>query len=441
MQSLLDPLTLVCLIFSGTIVLCGLGVAVIYPKLFLLMFKNLRRNALRTALTTVATMVLVAMVTVIWTIVFFIDKTTAEKAEDVKLIVTEKWQLPSQLPMTHADMLNPKHSNFLPSLRGKYGEKDFMTWSFYGGTLDPKKMTRDNTVFFFCMEPEHIKPMMDDLQDLDEKLVDKLKANRQGALLGVDRLKTIKKEVGDTIKLTSFNYKGIDLELTIVGILPEGRWSSGGIMNVEYFYKALDDYKHQNKKAHEMDSKRLNLIWLRVRDQKTFSEVAEIIENDPALKDRPVKCETAAAGIASFLDAFRDIFWGVKWLLVPAMLTIMVLVISISISITVRERFTEMAVLKVLGFRPGQVQILVLGEALLIGGMAGFLAGGLTWLIVNQVYGGIYFPIAFFPMFVVPWEAVLWGATMGLSTGLLGSFLPSLSARSVKVSEVFSRVG
>ena len=45
----------------------------------------------------------------------------------------------------------------------------------------------------------------------------------------------------------------------------------------------------------------------------------------------------------------------------------MALVIANAISISVRERRTEMAVLKVLGFRPGQILVLVLGEALLIG--------------------------------------------------------------------------
>ena len=56
-----------------------------------------------------------------------------------------------------------------------------------------------------------------------------------------------------------------------------------------------------------------------------------------------------------------------RWLLVPAILVTMALVIANAISISVRERRTEMAVLKVLGFHPTQILLLVLGEALLIG--------------------------------------------------------------------------
>ena len=60
--------------------------------------------------------------------------------------------------------------------------------------------------------------------------------------------------------------------------------------------------------------------------------------------------------------------------------------------------------------------------------------------IVNWVYGGMPFPIAFFPAFTVPWWALGWGFSIGAGTGLLGSFLPAWHARSVKVSEVFAKV-
>ena len=118
----------------------------------------------------------------------------------------------------------------------------------------------------------------------------------------------------------------------------------------------------------------------------------------------------------------------------------MTLVSSNAIAITVRERRTEMAVLKVLGFRPLQILLLVLGEAILVGGLSGLAATVGAIAIVNWVYGGMPFPIAFFPAFTVPWWALGWGFSIGAGTGLLGSFLPAWHARSVKVSEVFAKV-
>jgi putative ABC transport system permease protein len=440
LQNLVNsPVNLAAAIIAVVPLLAGIVFVLHSPKLFLLVLKNLRRNLLRTSLTFVATMVLVFMVTLIWTVVYFIDRVTTEKARDLKLIVTERWQLPSQLPPTHADYLNPESAKFILD-RNDVGPGDFMTWSFYGGTLDPTKFTRENMVFFFVMEPRHIRSMMEDLQDLDPALIERMLLTRNGCLMGRERMEMINKRVGEKFKVTSFNYKGIDLDFEILGQLPDGRYNNSGIMNARYFNEALDQYAREKRMKHPFDQKRLNLIWLRVQDRPTFERVAGVIESASVFADRPVKCETASSGIGAFLDAYRDLLWGVKWLLVPAILACMTLVVSNSISISVRERRGEMAVMKVLGYRPGQILSTVLGESLLVGGLSGLFAAALTYGMINFVIGGIKFPIAFFPAFLIPHEAFFWGLAMGFGTAFLGSFFPALTARSVKVSEVFARV-
>ena len=99
-----------------------------------------------------------------------------------------------------------------------------------------------------------------------------------------------------------------------------------------------------------------------------------------------------------------------------------------------------MAVLKVLGFRPWQILTLVLGEAGLIGAISGLLSAGLTYSFIHFYMGGFKFPIAFFPTFDIPTAALWWGPAIGVLTALAGSLAPAWSARTVKVSEVFSRV-
>ena len=153
-----------------------------------------------------------------------------------------------------------------------------------------------------------------------------------------------------------------------------------------------------------------------------------------------MKFETASSGISSFLEPYRDLLWGLKWLLVPALLATMALVIANAISISVRERRTEMAVLKVLGYGPGRILALVLGEALLVGAGSGFLSALLTYGLIHVVLGGIKFPISFIPMFDVYIDALWWGVLFGGVTAFLGSIIPAWSARTVKVSEVFAKV-
>jgi putative ABC transport system permease protein len=129
-----------------------------------------------------------------------------------------------------------------------------------------------------------------------------------------------------------------------------------------------------------------------------------------------------------------------RYLLSPAILITMALVISNAISISVRERRTEMAVLKVLGYQPWQIMLLVLGEAVLVGVISGFVSAGITVVVVNNILNGLKFPIAFFPAFFIPKAALWWGPVLGAGTAIAGSFLPAWSARTVKVSEVFSKI-
>jgi putative ABC transport system permease protein len=181
-------------------------------------------------------------------------------------------------------------------------------------------------------------------------------------------------------------------------------------------------------------------MWVRVPDTPTFERVAQQVTTSPLYTTPAVKCETASSGIASFLDSYKDLLFGLRWLLVPAILVTMALVIANAISISVRERRTEMAVLKVLGFSPNQILVLVLGEALLIGCASGLCSAMLTKFIINDLYHGIALPIAFFGKFYVSDAAPWWGLWIGAGTALVGSWVPAWSARSVKVSEVFSKI-
>jgi putative ABC transport system permease protein len=442
-----DPVSLAAAIIALIVVANGAVYMITSTRLFALGLKNLRRSWGRTIISGVAIGVFAIMITIIWTIIFFIDRATTERSKDLKIIVTYKWSVPSQIPPSHANYLNPAYDSLLPGLRGPatqkplYGPNDFMLWSFYGGTTDPTKMTADNILFFFVTDPDSIIPMMDEMSDLDPKLIEALKAKPQGCLLGVDKLKAVNKQVGERFSLKSINYKGIDLEFEVVGVLPDGRYNASAIMRMDYFNQSFDKYKREhNGQAHPLAHKRLNLIWIRVGDRDMFDKIGNVIQEAKVFNDYPVKVETASALIGSFLEAYKDLFLAMKYLLVPGMLVVMALVMANAISITVRERRTEMAVMKVLGYSPNQIMFLILGEGMLVGAIAGFLAAACTFAFFNGMWGGIPFRIGFFPVFRIPESAMLWGLAIGAMTAFAGSIVPAWTARSVKVSEVFSKV-
>lgn len=412
-------------------------------RIFLLITRNIRRSYVRSGLTVLGTMVLVFVVTLVWSILAFLGDAMTEKNSDFKAIITERWQVPSQMPFAYADALARGAARRPSDVR----PTDYMTWQFYGGTTEQGVRTRESILFAFAMEAEKINTMMDELDTLPAgpaaelaKLVEKMKQNRQGMLIGRERLASLKKQVGDRIKLYGLNYKDIDLEFDILGTLPSGRYDSSTIINGSYLIAALEQYKRTSGTEHPLYGKSLNLVWIRVPNAEALRRVAEQIETSPEFRNPQVKCETQSSGIASFMEGYRDLIWGVRVLLAPAIIITLSLVISTSISIGVRERRGELAVMKVLGFPPRQLLVLVLGEAVLLGAIGGFASAALTYYLVNIAMGGLKFPIAFFSAFFIPDDALLWGLCVGGGAAFVGSFIPAWAARNVKVAEVFSKV-
>ncbi|NUQ65441.1 MAG: ABC transporter permease [Pirellulales bacterium] len=272
--------------------------------------------------------------------------------------------------------------------------------------------------------------------------MDEVERNPQGVILGRNHLRNLNKNLGERIKLYGLgDFKGLDLELEIVGAFPAGRYDTLAVFHRDYYNNTFDAYaRDHNGRQHHLAGRSLSIVWLKVADLESFRRIAWQIESSPYYTAPAVKCETAASGFTSFLEGFRDLVWGMRWLLAPACMFTVLLVIANAINISVRERRLELAVLKVLGFRPLHIFFLVVGESLLLGAGSGFASAAGSYLLINWGMEGISFPLAFFDRFMIPLDALWWGPAVGGLAALLGSFLPAWSAQKVKVAEVFAKV-
>lgn len=418
-------------------------------KVVVIMFRGLRRSMLRTSLTYLAIFVLTLVLCLIYAVLFMIGNATSEKEANFKAIVTHKTTIPSQMPAGYYEQFRYACLNDLPpEMRPVNGDKDIMSWSFILGTTDKVNQRKDNMVFLFALEPDKVMTMMDGLDDLTgdekeqlERACAVMKANPRAIVVSKSRLKALNVQVGQKLKLYGVNYPNLLFEFEIIGELPEGKYEGVSFMNVEYLLKQLSAYERDavnNPKGekHPMLDKCVNLIWVKLPTKDAFERLSQIVNDRAKFNTVPIKLETASSGIGTWLGAFKDIFWGIKYILVPAMIGIMSLVVANALSISVRERRTEMAVLKVLGFQPRHVLLLVLGEALLVG----FLGGGMSTLLAWKMLGGFKFQIAFFGAFAVPARALIYGPALGMAVSFAGSIVPALTAKDVKVAEVFARV-
>ncbi len=79
--------------------------AFVYAPYVRLVLKSMLRNPLRTGLTSTATLLLVFVITLIWSVLWLLDLVTTERSSDFKCIVTERWQIPSQMPLSYERIL------------------------------------------------------------------------------------------------------------------------------------------------------------------------------------------------------------------------------------------------------------------------------------------------------------------------------------------------
>jgi putative ABC transport system permease protein len=102
-----------------------------------------------------------------------------------------------------------------------------------------------------------------------------------------------------------------------------------------------------------------------------------------------------------------------------------------------RERTTEIAILKTLGFSDGLILGLVAGEALLVSLLGGVLGCGLAALVFQKLdfTGG-----GFFPNFRVLPATVLTGLLLAAVMGILSGIGPAIAAARLRIASALRKV-
>jgi ABC-type antimicrobial peptide transport system permease subunit len=122
-------------------------------------------------------------------------------------------------------------------------------------------------------------------------------------------------------------------------------------------------------------------------------------------------------------------------MILVAVLFTMLLVAANTMAQSVRERTSEVGVLKTLGFSNGSILALILGESVLIAIIGGTLGLGLAWLFVQNgdPTNGML------PVFMLPSRDMAIGAALIVVLGLAAGALPALTAMNLKITDALRR--
>jgi putative ABC transport system permease protein len=271
---------------------------------------------------------------------------------------------------------------------------------------------------YFAMHPEFKIPA-EQMQGFREDL--------RGCIIGRALADRFKWKVGDTFFLESFipPYRKKDgpFEFVVRGIYDADlvREPAADQANMYFHYKYL----------YEGTGERLGagLYVVELEDAKQAATVAKDIDARFENSDAETKTETEAAFRADMMAMIGNLALLLNSIGLAVIFTIL-LVTANTMSMAVRERRTEIAVLKTLGFNSRQVMGLILAEALAIGALGGGLGLAFSALIINALPDapGIGAMVRGFPNFGLHLSVTGQGLGIALFLGLAAGFLPALGA-------------
>ena len=154
--------------------------------------------------------------------------------------------------------------------------------------------------------------------------------------------------------------------------------------------------------------------------------------------DFPTRTQTEEAFGKMFEEMMGDLRGMIFWIGIAVVFSLL-FVAGNSMAMSMRERTTEVAVLKAIGFNKGLLLFLVMTESVLVAGAGGVL-GSLGCKGLCEVVDLSQFTAGFLPFFYVPWNVALLGLARVLFVGFLSGIYPALRAANLPVVDGLRRV-
>ncbi len=252
---------------------------------------------------------------------------------------------------------------------------------------------------------------------------------RTGALIGTTMMTNMGWKIGDVVPIRSAIYFKKDgtntWDMKIVGVfgMPNGGDTNGLYFHYDYFNEGIvyQDY--------------IGWIGLRLQDKNQAAQVAAKIDAMFANSSAETKTSTEKAFIQNFANQMGNIS-AIVTVIVVAVFFTMLLVTANSMAQSVRERTSEIGVMKTLGFTSAQVTGLVLAESLLITFLGGVLGLALGALFVKGIAEAVK---QFLPLMSVPPSAYVLGLACMAVLGILSGALPCWQAWQLKITDALRR--
>jgi putative ABC transport system permease protein len=414
-------------------------------KFFPFVLKHLRRNWIRTTSTVLAMSLCIFLFCTLQTVLHEING-LLEGTSANRLITRHGVSLVFNLPLSYAGRIES-----VPGVKG------VATTAWFGGSLPTKKegegekkaegeeaaeATTDWSKFIpsMAVDSEKFFPLYPEYQINPEEFRQYM-SDLQGTMIGRKLADKYKWKVGDRFFLESF--------------IPPYRKSSGPFEFVVRGIIDTDPVKHPKtdtnlmyfhyKYLYEGTGQRIGAgtYTIGINDPEQAGTISKAVDALFENSDAQTHTETEQAFAAGFIAMAGNLALLLNTIGLAVSFTIL-LVTANTMSMAVRERRTEIAVLKTLGFGSGQVMGLIVTEALLLGALGGALgilgSRGIIFLLtstpgIKDILAGMGLSSLTLP---VPVAAL--GFAVALFLGLAAGFVPAYNAYRSKITDMLRTV-
>lgn len=377
-------------------------------------WRNVRRNSIRSLLTILSVGFSLALMTVLYGFLASTDTYREEASQANRVVVMNIQGFSGSLPISAVD-----------DVRRTKSIAAAVPLAWYGGALGDERMpfatfATDPNAFFdvwpeYTIPPEQLKDWQSDRQGC---IIDRRIAERRGWT------------VGTRVPLRSSLYP-FNLDLRISGIFDSPKNTDSLYFHWDYLNEGLRQVNFP-----ELDN--AGTVFARVNSKDEIPLAITTIDDRFGSSDTPTRSQTEAA----FARMFADMLGNVQVLIRNIGLAVVFslsLVTANAMAMAMRERVTEIAVLKAIGFSRARVLFLVLGEAFLISMLGGVLGVALGCVFLQAMNQAIpqFFPLALNELAGI-WMS--YGLIAAAFLGLVSGLVPALQAARLSVVNGLRRI-
>jgi putative ABC transport system permease protein len=282
----------------------------------------------------------------------------------------------------------------------------------------------------FATDPNCVFDVWDEFS-IDPQQLEAFKDNRRGCVIDRKMAERRGWKVGEKIPLQGTFYP-VTLDLECVGLFDAPQPTE----SLWFHWTYLDESLKQA--GQDEAAGNAGTIFAKAASSNAIPGLCAEIDDRFASSDNPTRTQTEAAFAQMFTDMLGNIQTYIRNIGFAVMFSL-TLVAANAMAMSLRERTTEIAVLKAIGFPRTRVLSMILGESCLIAGVGGVagLAIGSAFLQMMHKASAQFFPLSMADL-AGPWMASIIVIAFGI--GLASGIVPAVRAARLSVIDGLRRV-